>query len=59
MYKKIASAENIANYNWEDQEKLVTFEMSLEEISKKQRERRKFHPGLEHIIIFPAEDAGK
>lgn len=35
MYKKIASAENIANYNWEDQEKLVTFEMSLEEISKK------------------------
>ena len=37
---------NRTNYNWEDQERLVTFEMSLEKIFKDLREREEsYHPG--------------
>ena len=51
MIKKTASwrggrGRNRTNHNWEDQERLVTFEMSLVKIFKEMREREEsYNPG--------------
>ena len=52
MVKKTASWRsgvggwNRTNHNWEDQGRLVTFEMSLVKIFKEMREREEsYHPG--------------
>lgn len=46
MFKKTASGVgNRTNHNWDDHERLVTFEMSLEKIFKEMREREEsYHP---------------